>query len=110
MFISQYCGDPRTPGYPSLAPDTPAVPKEDWPLPSVPVQPLSAADATPLMLALASGSGVMAPESFQGGLGFRYQILGEMPVRVRLVVRMRFFVGPIWNVVARCGPCDALRR
>lgn len=75
-------GDPSTPGYPSTA-GAPRVPLDSMPVPRIPVLPLSYGNATEL---LRDVGGASIPQSWQGGLAFRYHV-GPGPVRARVLVK-----------------------
>lgn len=99
-------GDPLTPGWPST-PDGPRLDKaqaynEDDPkmkgystLPKIPVQPLSWADALPLLAGL---QGQIPSESWRGALNVSYAA-GPGPVRVHLELEFDYSTKDIWNVV-----------
>eukprot|EP00128_Syssomonas_multiformis_P007705 Colp12_sorted_trinity150504_noHs@13868 len=96
QFISHCAGDPGKPercGVDSL-------------IPKIPVQPLSYADAEPLLRALRSNP---APAGWKGGLSIDYNI-GPGPAVVNMDLKMRFVTGPIWNVVARIPGSDQPER
>src|ERR1051325_4099002 len=75
-------GDPSTPGYAS-APGAPRLRPDQMPIPHIPVVPLSYGNAAEL-LKFTRGKDV--PQTWQGGLPFRYHV-GPGPVRGRMVVR-----------------------
>ncbi len=75
-------GDPSTPGYPSTA-GAERVPLDSMPVPRIPVLPLSYGNATEL---LRDVGGASIPQSWQGGLAFRYHV-GPGPVRARVLVK-----------------------
>jgi len=75
-------GDPTTPGYASL-PGARRVPEESLPLPRIPVIPMSYGNAGRFLEHL---TGASVPQSWQGGLAFRYHV-GPGPVRARLKVK-----------------------
>ena len=89
QFLPIYPGDPTTPGIASVPglPDTGRTPADKLQndLPSIPVVPLSAADAAPILHAL---GGVSAPREWQGGLAFPYHLGGgdTAPVSVHMQV------------------------
>jgi N-acetylated-alpha-linked acidic dipeptidase len=98
-------GDPLTPGYPST-PNSPQLAWEDlfnatrmmgWPLPTIPIQPLSYSDAEPLLQAL---GGMPVPNStWQGGFNFTYHV-GPGPAIVNLRTVMNFTnTSTIYNVI-----------
>jgi N-acetylated-alpha-linked acidic dipeptidase len=88
-------GDPSTPGWPSL-PSASRLPAGDMRTPRIPIIPLSHANAAELMRDL---RGRDIPQSWQGGMAFRYHI-GPGPVTARLLVETdaaRDGMKPIWN-------------
>jgi N-acetylated-alpha-linked acidic dipeptidase len=74
-------GDPTTPGYASL-PGAPRLGVDDLPIPRIPVIPIGYGTASQILAGL---RGPSIPQSWQGGLPFRYHI-GPGPVRVRVLV------------------------
>ena len=89
-------GDPLTPGWASI-PGAKRVPVEQAiSLPKIMALPLSWQDAKPL---LENMDGPAAPESWQGGLPFRYRFGGN--VRVHLKIQMDNSVKPNYVVEAR---------
>ncbi|MBV9881180.1 MAG: M20/M25/M40 family metallo-hydrolase, partial [Gemmatirosa sp.] len=74
-------GDPSTPGYPSR-PNATRVSAEQMGVPRIPVVPISYGNAARLLDGL-GGSGL--PQTWQGGLAFRYHT-GPGPVRARVQV------------------------
>ncbi len=88
-------GDPSTPGYPSKA-GAPRIPLDRMPVPRIPVLPLSYGNAVELLRDL---RGKDIPQSWQGGLAFRYHA-GPGPVRVRVLVKSdtaTAAIKKIWN-------------
>ena len=75
-------GDPSTPSYPSTRGAT-RVPEAQMQIPRSPVVPLGYANAAELLRQL---RGKDVPQSWQGGLGFRYHV-GPGPTRARVLVR-----------------------
>ena len=75
-------GDPSTPSYPSVR-GAVRIPESRMDIPHIPVVPLGYANAAQL-LSVVRGKDV--PQSWQGGLPFRYHI-GPGPARARVVVR-----------------------
>jgi N-acetylated-alpha-linked acidic dipeptidase len=72
-------GDPSTPGTPSTD-GAVRLPRASMSLPGIPVVPLSYKNALQLLSSLASGA---IPQSWQGGLPFRYHLgAGEVKMRV----------------------------
>jgi N-acetylated-alpha-linked acidic dipeptidase len=97
MDMPLFAGDPLTPGVGATA-DAKRLPRSEAPtLPKIPVQPLSWADAQPLLAAL---GGRPAPESWVGGLPITYHV-GPGPARVHLKLRFDWRMVPAYDVVAR---------
>jgi len=104
QFLPIYPGDPTTPGIASV-PGLPAanrIPanKLQYDLPSIPSQPISAADAVPILRALA---GPLAPREWQGAvLGAPYHLGSvEAPVRVHMRLSFDTRLRTIWDVIGR---------
>lgn len=74
-------GDPSTPGYPSVA-GAKRIPVSQMDVPRIPVLPISYGNAAELLRGL---DGHSIPQSWQGGLPFRYHV-GPGPVRARMAV------------------------
>ncbi len=74
-------GDPATPGYAST-PGAPRIPEAQMPIPRIPVVPLSYGNASELLEGLRGSS---IPQTWQGGLAFRYHA-GPGPVVARVRV------------------------
>ena len=88
-------GDPTTPGVPSR-PGATRVPPAESGVPRIPVVPLSYSNAAEL---LRDVRGVQIPQSWQGGLPFRYHV-GPGPVSARVLVATDTATTPyktIWN-------------
>lgn len=104
QFLPIYPGDPTTPGVAS-APGLPVanrIPanKLQYDLPSIPSQPISAADAVPILRALA---GPVAPREWQGAaLGAPYHV-GSVGTPVTVHMRLAFDtrLRTIWDVIGR---------
>ena len=96
QYIFNYPGDPLTPGLPSV-PGTRRLPRDQaGNLPRIPTTPISYGEAQPLLQAL---GGPEAPESFQGGLPFRYRV-GPGGTQVRLDLDIAYEQTPVSNVIA----------
>lgn len=100
--LLNFDGDPLTPLYPAVdytvrSKDMPDLLKEQV-VPSIPVQPISYADAYPFLSRL---RGQPVPPGWQGGLNFTYRIdQGSGPDwKVRLTVRANTTTGKIRNVI-----------
>jgi N-acetylated-alpha-linked acidic dipeptidase len=92
-----YPGDPLTPGV-GATKDAKRLPRNQAPsLAKIPVQPLSYADAAPLLRAL---RGPVAPETWRGALALTYH-LGPGPATVRLKLEFDWKQTPLYNVIAR---------
>jgi N-acetylated-alpha-linked acidic dipeptidase len=90
-------GDPRTPGWASV-PGGRFLPAETAiSMPTVAAAPMSYKDARRLLEQM---GGPVAPDSWQGGLPFKYR-LGAGPVKLHLVIQNDKKVRSIWNVVGR---------
>jgi N-acetylated-alpha-linked acidic dipeptidase len=76
-------GDPSTPGYPSTA-GAKRIPADQMEVPHIPVVPIGYGNAAELLRDLRGGAAI--PQSWQGGLSFRYHV-GPGPVKARVVVR-----------------------
>jgi N-acetylated-alpha-linked acidic dipeptidase len=74
-------GDPSTPGYPSN-PGVPRLTESQMEISHIPVVPISYGNAAELLRYL---KGSAMPQSWQGGLPFRYHV-GPGPVRARVAV------------------------
>ncbi len=75
-------GDPSTPGYPSTE-GAKRLPLDQMDVPHIPVIAIGYGNASELLRDL---RGTEIPQSWQGGLPFRYHV-GPGPVRARIVVR-----------------------
>ena len=92
-----YPGDPGTPGTGSV-PGAPRLPlSKAATLTKIPVLPISAADAEPLLRHL---TGPMAPEKWRGALPFAYHV-GPGSSKVHLLAKFNWEVRPIRDVVAK---------
>ena len=91
-----YAGDPLTPGVAATAGAARLPLAETKVLTRIPVLPISAGDAEPLLRAL---GGPMAPESWRGALPLPYR-LGAGPARVRLALRFDWSLRSAHDVVA----------
>ena len=104
QFLPIYPGDPTTPGVASVPdlPESRRIPmdKLQYDLPSIPVNPLSSADAAPILRAL---GGPAAPRDWQGGMGFPYRLgsgNGET-VTVHMRLTEDTHLRTIWDVIGR---------
>jgi N-acetylated-alpha-linked acidic dipeptidase len=76
-------GDPSTPGYAATL-TAPRIAVDQMGVPKIPVVPISYGNASSLLVSLRGSS---IPQSWQGGLSFRYHI-GPGPVRARVAVTL----------------------
>jgi N-acetylated-alpha-linked acidic dipeptidase len=97
MDMPLYPGDPLTPGVGATAGAKRLEQSEARSLPTIPTQPLSYADAQPLLQALA---GAVAPPAWAGGLPITYHV-GPGPARVHLKLRFSWKLTPLRDVIAR---------
>jgi N-acetylated-alpha-linked acidic dipeptidase len=92
-----YAGDPLTPGV-GATKDADRITREEAPtLMTIPVHPLSYADALPLLKAL---DGPVAPESWRGALPLTYHV-GPGPAKVHLKLEFNWELTPVHSVIAR---------
>jgi len=104
QFLPIYPGDPTTPGIastPGLR-EAERIPtnKLQYDLPSIPAQPLSAADAVPILRAL---GGPTALRSWQGAdTGAAYHLgSGDVPVTIHMRLAFDTRLRTIWDVIGR---------
>jgi N-acetylated-alpha-linked acidic dipeptidase len=96
QFLWDYPGDPLTPGQPSIPGTKRLDPSQATDLARIPSTPISYGDAQPLLQAL---EGPVAPEAFQGGLGFTYHV-GPGPTEARLNLDIAYEQEPVTDVIA----------
>ena len=100
QFLPIYPGDATTPGISSTPdlPDSKRIPADkiqsNWP--SIPVNPLSYFDASPILQALA---GPTVPHDWQGALPFAYHVGDGTKVTVHMHLEMDTRLRTIWDVV-----------
>lgn len=92
-----YSGDPLTPGVGATADAKRLDRSEAQVMPTIPVQPLSAADARPLLAAI---GGRVAPAGWAGALPITYHV-GPGPAKVHLRLRFSWRMVPTYDVIAR---------
>ncbi len=96
MDMPTYPGDVLTPGY-GATKDAKRIARKDAPtITKIPVLPISYEDAKPLLAAL---EGIVAPQSWRGGLPITYHI-GPGPAKVRLKLEFDWQLKPAHNVIA----------
>ena len=91
-----YVGDPLSPGWASEKGSRRLKRSEAKTLMTIPVMPISYADATPLLQHL---EGPVAPENWRGALGFTYHI-GPGPSTVHLKLDFDWSTRPLHDVIA----------
>ena len=93
----EFMGDPLTPGI-GATPDAKRLPMKDPPtITKIPVQPMSYADAQPLLAAI---TGPVAPPAWRGGLPLTYR-LGPGPAKVHLKVFSNWGLKRLYDVIAK---------
>lgn len=97
MDMPIHPGDPLTPGWGSAAGGRKLARADAPTLLKIPVQPISAADALPLLRSL---RGPVAPESWRGALPVTYHV-GAGPSRVHLKLKFDWAIKPLHNVIVR---------
>jgi N-acetylated-alpha-linked acidic dipeptidase len=91
-----YPGDPLTPGIGSTADAKRLAIKDAKTILKIPVLPISYADATPLLQALA---GPVAPSAWRGALPLTYHV-GPSSAQAHLTVKSHWGQQPIYDVIA----------
>ncbi|HET8835079.1 MAG TPA: M28 family peptidase, partial [Gemmatimonadales bacterium] len=97
-----YSGDPLTPGVGATADARRLDRSQAEVMPRIPVQPLSAGDARPLLAAI---GGRVAPGGWAGGLPITYHV-GPGPAKAHLRLRFNWRMVPTYDVVARIPGAD----
>ena len=97
MDMPIYPGDPQTPGV-GAVPGVKLIPLDQvQTITKIPVLPISYADATPFLKALA---GETVPEAWRGALPFTYHV-GPSTAKAHLAVAFNWDRKPLYDVVAR---------
>jgi N-acetylated-alpha-linked acidic dipeptidase len=106
QFLPIYAGDPSTPGI-SATPDLPDSRRMMDPAkmnqPSIPSNPLSYKDASPILEAL---DGPATPRAWQGGLPFTYHVGGTGAVKVHMHLEQDYKLRTIWDVIGTIDGAD----
>jgi N-acetylated-alpha-linked acidic dipeptidase len=106
QFLPLYPGDPETPGV-SSTPDLPDSKRILDPAkmnqPSIPANPLSYLDASPILEAL---DGPTTPRSWQGALPFTYHLGGTGAVKVHMDLVQDYKIRTIWDVIGTIDGTD----
>ena len=107
QFLPIYSGDPETPGV-AATPDLPDSQRTTDPVkmnqPSIPVNPLSSQDASPILQGL---DGPETPREWQGALPFTYHLGGTGAVKVHMNLVQDYKLRTIWDVVGTIDGTDA---
>ncbi len=110
QFLPIYPGDPETPGIASTPdlPDSQRIPidKLQSNQPSIPVNPLSYQDATPILRAL---TGPNVPKGWQGALPFAYH-LGGGKVTAHMHLEQDNALRTIWDVIGTIEGTDPAQK
>ena len=96
VMDTQYPGDPLTPGVGATADAKRLALKDAKTITTIPVLPISSADALPLLSAL---KGPVAPAPWRGALAITYHV-GPGPALVHLAVSSNWDLKPIYDVIA----------
>ncbi len=95
VMDTDYPGDPLTPGVGAISDAKRLAIKDAKTITKIPVQPISYADALPLLSAL---QGPVAPQNWRGGLGITYHV-GPGPAKVHLKVASNWDLKTIYDVI-----------
>lgn len=110
QFLPIYSGDPQTPGV-AATPDLPDSARVTDPTklnqPSIPSNPLSYADAAPILQAL---DGAETPREWQGALPFTYHLGGTGAVKVHMNLVQDYKLRTIWDVVGSVDGSDPAQK
>jgi N-acetylated-alpha-linked acidic dipeptidase len=102
VMDTEYPGDPLTPGVGATAKAKRLALKDAKTITTIPVLPISYADALPLLSAL---QGPVAPASWRGALSITYHI-GPGPALVHLAVSSNWDLKPIYDVITTPGSME----
>ena len=97
VMDTEYPGDPLTPGVGATKDAKRLELSEAKTITTIPVLPISYADAQPLLAAI---NGPVAPDSWRGALPITYHV-GPGPAKVHLVVKSNWDIKPIYDVIAK---------
>jgi len=106
QFLPIYSGDPTTPGIastPDLDPAKRTMDPAKMNQPSIPANPLSYKDASPILQAL---DGPDSPREWQGALPFTYHLGGTGAVKVHMHLEQDYKLRTIWDVVGMIDGTD----
>ncbi|MDE1176071.1 MAG: M28 family metallopeptidase [Edaphobacter sp.] len=105
QFLPIYPGDARTPGIaatPDL-PDAKRIADRRGNEPSIPANPISYGDATPILRCL---GGQESPRNWQGALPFTYHLGGVGKVKVHMLLEQDIALRTIWDVIGTIPGSD----
>ena len=97
VMDTDYPGDPLTPGVGATKDAKRLELSEAKTITTIPVLPVSYADAQPLLAAI---TGSVAPESWRGALPITYHV-GPGLAKLHLVVKSNWDIKPIYDVIAK---------
>ena len=97
VMDTEYPGDPLTPGVGATKDAKRLDISEAKTITTIPVLPISYADAQPLLAAI---TGPVVPEGWRGALPITYHV-GPGPAKVHLVVKSNWDIKPIYDVIAK---------
>jgi N-acetylated-alpha-linked acidic dipeptidase len=99
QYLTRYPGDPETPGIastPELSDSDRITDPAKMNQPSIPANPLSYQDASPILHAM---DGPESPRDWQGGLPFTYHLGGSGAVTVHMHLEQEYKLRTIWDVI-----------
>jgi len=102
VMDTEYPGDPLTPGVGATKDAKRLDITEAKTITTIPVLPISYADAQPLLAAI---TGQVVPESWRGALPLTYHV-GPGPAKVHLVMKSNWDIKPIYDVIAKISGSD----
>ena len=102
VMDTDYPGDPLTPGVGATKDAKRLDISEAKTITTIPVLPISYADAQPLLAAIA---GHVVPENWRGALPITYHV-GPGPAKVHLVMKSNWDIEPIYDVIAKIPGSD----
>jgi N-acetylated-alpha-linked acidic dipeptidase len=102
VMDTDYPGDPLTPGVGATKDAKRLDITEAKTITTIPVLPISYADAQPLLSAI---TGQVVPEGWRGALPITYHV-GPGPAKVHLVVKSNWDIKPIYDVIAKIPGSD----
>lgn len=109
QFLPIYPGDAQTPGIASRPdlPDSKRVTDTRGNEPSIPANPISYKDATPILKCL---GGPESPRNWQGALPFTYHVGGSNKVTVHMHLEQDSALRTIWDVIGTIPGTDTAQK